>query len=157
GDGGIATAAQLSSPGGLARDSAGNLYIADTDNHRIRKVTPDGLITTVAGSGRLGSEGVGGPAVAAELNRPRGQAVDAFGNLYLADTGNHRVLKVTPTGTINLLAGAGVAGLSGDGGAATAAQLNSPQSVAVDAAGNVYIADTGNHRVRKITPTGMIM
>jgi len=156
GDGGPATAASLS-PGGVAVDAAGNLYIADYGNDRIRKVTPAGTITTVAGNGQWGYSGDGGPATAASLNRPYGVAVDATGNLYIADGQNSRIRKVTPAGTITTVAGNGQWGYSGDGGPATGTSLSDPRGVAVDAAGNLYIADSSNYRIRKVTPAGTII
>jgi len=156
GDGGPATAASLNGPQGVAVDAAGNLYIADGDNWRIRKVTPGGTIATVAGSGHQGYSGDGGPATAASLSYPSGVAVDAAGNLYIADRLNNRIRKVTPSGTIATVAGNGQSGYSGDGGPATAASLSYPSGVAVDAAGNLYIADPGNSRIRKVTPAGTI-
>jgi sugar lactone lactonase YvrE len=156
GDGGTATAARLFFPAGVAVDSAGNLYIADTSNSRIRKVTAAGVISTLAGTGSYGSSGDGGAATAAQISYPRGVAVDGAGNLYIADVNGHRIRKVTPAGVISTLAGTGSAGYSGDGGAATAAQLNYPGGVAVDSAGNLYIADSYNFRVRKVTPAGVI-
>jgi sugar lactone lactonase YvrE len=137
-------------------DAAGNLFIADTDNHRIRKVTPGGVISTVAGNGIHSYGGDGGPATASLLHGPSGLAVDAAGNLFIADNNNNRVRKVTPAGVISTVAGNGTAGFSGDGGPATSAQLKSPSGVAVDTAGNLFIADSGNHRVRKVTPGGTI-
>ncbi len=156
GDGGAAAAAQLREPGGAAVDSAGNLYIADAGNHRIRKVDSGGAITTVAGSGTSGFGGDGGAATAAGLDNPIGVAVDSAGNLYIADAGNHRIRKVDTLGAITTVAGSGTAGYSGDGGAATAAQLSSPYGVAVDSAGNLYIADESNHRIRKVDSGGAI-
>ncbi|AZT84803.1 hypothetical protein EHN06_15270 [Marinobacter sp. NP-4(2019)] len=162
GDGGAATAALLNDPRGVTLDAAGNLYIADTRNHRIRRVSPDGTISTVAGNGKWGFSGDGGPATAARLVYPQGVAVDAAGNLYIADAGNHRIRRVSPDGTISTVAGSdtGVTGafggFSGDGGPATAAELNSPDGVAVGAAGNLYISDTGNHRIRRVSPDGII-
>ncbi|MDX2219215.1 MAG: Ig-like domain repeat protein, partial [Burkholderiales bacterium] len=156
GDGGAATAAQLRSPSGIALDGTGNLYIADTNNQRIRKVTPGGVISTVAGNGVQGFGGDGGAATAAQLNNPQAVAIDSAGNLYIADTSNHRIRKVTPDGVISTVAGTGVQGFSGEGGAATAAQLSSPRSVAVDGAGNLYIADTFNQCIRRVTPGGII-
>ena len=157
GDGGPATAAQLNSPTGVAPDGSGNLYIADRDNHRIRKVDAAGVITTVAGSGRFGGfGGDGGAATAAQLDDPRGVALDGAGNLYIADTDNHRIRKVDAAGVITTVAGNGTSGRGGDGGAATAAQLNDPSGVALDGAGNLYIADTDNHRIRKVDAAGVI-
>ena len=156
GDGGPATAARLNmSLGGVALDSAGNLYIADLLNERIRKVSPVGTISTYAGNGGYGFWGDGGPGTAAQL-RPRGMALDPAGNLYIADFGNSRVRKVTPGGTISTYAGTGTPGFAGDGGPATAAQLSFPQGVALDSAGNLYIADSNNNRIRKVTPGGTI-
>jgi hypothetical protein len=156
GDGGPATDADLSSPFGVAVDAAGNLYIADFYNNRVRKVSTSGTITTVAGNGTTGFSGDGGPATNASLYNPAGVAVDAAGNLYIADTSNERVRKVSTSGTITTVAGDGTQGFSGDGGPATNASLNQPYGVAVDAAGNLYIADTSNGRVRKVSTSGTI-
>jgi hypothetical protein len=155
GDGGAATAAELANPTGVAADSGGNVYIADAANSRIRKVTPAGVITTVAGNGTPGYNGDGGAATSAEVY-PAGVAVDSGGNLYIADYGNQRIRKVTSAGVISTIAGNGAYGYSGDGGAATSAELNSPFSTALDSSGNLYIADYGNQRIRKVTPAGMI-
>lgn len=150
GDGSAATKAQLNFPSGLAVDSSGNVYIADSLNFRIRKVS--GLnISTVAGNGGLSYSGDGGPASSAQLDAPQAVAVDSSGNFYIADTQNSVVRKVTASGAISTIAGNGTAGFGGDGGAPTAAQLNHPQGIAVDSSGNVYIADTQNARVRKIS------
>jgi trimeric autotransporter adhesin len=194
GDGGAATSAELDLPYGLAVDTAGNIYIADTYNNRIRKVTATtGDISTVAGDGIAGYSGDGGTATSAELDLPCGVAVDTAGNIYIADTynsvirkvtastgiiysvagdlsypdgvavdsasniyiadsGNNRVRELTATtGIVSTVAGDGVAGYSGDGGAATSAELNDPRGVAVNTAGNIYIADTDNNRIRKVT------
>jgi PKD repeat protein len=156
GDGGQATSAQLNRPFGIALDSAGNLYIAEFANNRVRKVTPAGTITTFAGNGTAGSSGDGGQATSAQLSGPVGVAVDATGSVYIADYTNNRIRKVTATGTITTIAGTGTAGSSGDGGPATSAQLNQPIGVAVDRAGNVYVADRGNRRLRKIDTNGTI-
>jgi uncharacterized protein YjiK len=156
GDGGPATNASLRVPSGVAVDAAGNLYIVDTGNSRVRKVSPSGTITTVAGSGTYGFSGDGGQATDADLSSPTGVAVDAAGNLYITDQGNQRVRKVSTTGTITTVAGDGTTGFSGDGGPATNASLNLPTGVAVDAAGNLYITDQGNQRVRKVSTTGTI-
>jgi sugar lactone lactonase YvrE len=155
GDGGPAVRAQLSSPVGLALDAAGNLYIADSGNHRIRRVAPNGVIVTVAGSGAAGFSGDGGPAASAQFSAPTGVAVDSGGNLYIADTGNHRVRKVTPDGIVTTVAGNGTATFSGDGGAAVNAQL-SAAGIALDKADNLFIADTQNLRIRKVTKDGII-
>jgi PKD domain/RTX calcium-binding nonapeptide repeat (4 copies)/NHL repeat len=156
GDTGQASAAQLNFPIGVAADGAGNVYIGDTDNHRVRKVSPAGVITTLAGTGVAGFSGDTGQASAAQLDSPRGVAVDGAGNVYIGDFFNHRVRKVNPAGVITTLAGTGVPGFSGDTGQASAAQLRFPRDVAADAAGNVYIADGDNHRVRKVDPAGVI-
>jgi uncharacterized protein (TIGR03437 family) len=142
----------LSFPQGVAVDSAGNLYIADTNNHSIRKVS-NGVMTTVAGNGTHGFSGDNGPATSAQLYYPSGVAVDSAGNLYIADTSNSRIRKVS-NGAIVTVAGNGEFAFSGDGGLATSAQLYGPRGVAVDSAGNVYVADTNNGRIRILTPTG---
>ncbi len=150
GDGSTATKAQMNFPTGGAMDSSGNIYVADSLNHRIRKIN-NGTISTIAGNGILSYSGDGGPANSAELNTPQSVAVDSSGNYYIADTANNVVRKVTSSGTITTLAGTGTAGYGGDGGAASAAQLNRPQGVAVDSGGNVYVADSQNARIRKIS------
>jgi trimeric autotransporter adhesin len=155
GDGGPATGAQLTQPQALATDSAGNVYIADTVNNRIREVAPNGVITTIAGTGTAGYSGDGGPAASAQLNSPRGMAADAAGNLYIADFNNNVVRKIS-NGTITTVAGNGSLGFSGDGGPATSAQLHNPVSVAVDLAGDLYISDLQNYRIRMVTPNGVI-
>ena len=148
GDGGPATSASLSFPRGVVVDASGNLYIADTDNHRVRRVNgATGVITTVAGTGTNGFSGDGGPATSASLGFPRGVAVDASGNLFIADTSNHRIRRVdAATSVITTVVGGGI----GEGVPATSASLNSPLGVAVDASGNLFIADSGNHRVRRV-------
>ncbi|HEV2446758.1 MAG TPA: IPT/TIG domain-containing protein, partial [Candidatus Sulfopaludibacter sp.] len=153
GDGATAAAAQLNAAGGVAVDPAGNVYLADTLNHRVRKIAPSGVITTVAGTGVAGYSGDGGSAANAQINGPVGVAADAFGDVFIADTGNNRIRKVTNTGIIYTVAGNGNAGFFGDGGLGPFAALHAPQGVAVDAAGNIYIADTANQRVRMATPT----
>ena len=163
GDGGPATEATLHFPRGLAVDGAGNLFIADTQNHRIRKVDCSGVITTVAGNGTSGFSGDGGPATEASLAAPGGVAVDSAGNLFIADHDNHRIRKMDAAGIISTVAGNGRArgrartqtqGLGGDGGPATAANLDSPGGVTVDGAGNLFIAE--GQRVRKVDPSGII-
>jgi sugar lactone lactonase YvrE len=159
GDGGPAASAQLAGPTGVAADRTGNLFIADSSNHCIRKVTPDGIISTVAGTGTWGRWGDGGPAISAQLNKPAGVALDAAGNLFIADSGNNCVRKVTRNGIIRTVAGmidSSIGGFSGDGGPATSAQLEGPTGVVADAAGNLFIADCSNHRIRKVTPDGLI-
>ena len=151
GDAGLATNAQLEQPAGVAVDAAGNIYIADSVNQRIRKVGLDGIITTVAGTGMVAFGGDGGPAVDASLNFPEGVTVDGSGNLFIADTQNHRIRQVSLGGIITTVAGTGTASFAGDGGPATAAALNFPTTVAVDAAGALYIADFSNGRVRKVS------
>ena len=146
-----ATTVPLSLPGGLAYDSLGNLYIAATNDHVVRVVSPTGVINTFAGTGAQGFSGDGGAATSAQLDSPTGIAVDASNNVYIADTHNNRIREVlASTGVINTIAGTGVAGFAGDGGAATSALLNYPTAVAVDSAGNIYIADTNSHRIREI-------
>ena len=151
GDGGSASSAQLSLPGGLAVDSSGNLYIADGGNNRVRKIS-NGIITTVAGNGTAGFAGDNGAATSAELNDPVAVAVDSAGNLYIADTGNNVIRKVA-NGTITTFAGSNSAGAgyAGDGGPAASAQLNGPAGVAVDSAGNVYIADSNDNAIREVS------
>jgi sugar lactone lactonase YvrE len=157
GDGGQAAFAQLGNPYGVAVDATGDQYIVDNQNAVIRKIDPTGVIKTVAGNGTPGFAGEGGPATAAELMDPRGVAVDANGNVYIADTGNQRIRKVDhSTGNIITIAGNGTAGFSGDNGPGAGAMINYPRGVAVDAAGNVYFADTVNNRVRVIAPSGVI-
>jgi sugar lactone lactonase YvrE len=156
GDGGAAISAQLSYPAGVAADNAGNLYVSDLLNNRVRVVTPTGTISTYAGTGAAGFGGDGGAAVSAQLNQPAGLAVDSAGNLYIADSYNAVVRKVTPQGVISTVAGTGTEGYSGDGGAATKAALMAPLGVAVDASGNLYIADYYGW-IRKVTAsTGVI-
>ncbi|MEI9971294.1 MAG: IPT/TIG domain-containing protein [Ignavibacteriota bacterium] len=150
GDGSTATKAQLNFPTGLAIDSSGNILIADSLNHRIRKVS-GGNISSIGGNGGLSYSGDGGPGTSAQLNAPQGVAVDSAGNVYIADTVNNVVRKLSATGTITTFAGNGSAGFGGDGGSPTAAQLNRPQGVAVDSNGNVYISDTQNARVRMVS------
>ena len=156
GDGAAATDAQLNLPYGLAADSSGALYVADLGNNRVRRIGPDGIIATVAGNGTPGSAGDGGPATSAQLLSPRNLAVDPAGNLYVSEFEGHRVRKVLPNGLIATVAGTGVAGLRGDGGAAVAAQLAFPAGLAVDGNGALYIADSGNQRIRRVLPSGLI-
>ena len=159
GDGGPAARAQLGYPSGVAVDGAGNLYISDFRNNRVRKVdAATGTISTIAGTGEQGYSGDGGPAIQAQFSQLHGVAVDAVGNVYVGDYWSHRVRKVeAATGTISTIAGTGEQGYGGDGGPATQAQLRYPSGVTMDGAGNLYIADAGNHRVRKVeAATGTI-
>ena len=149
GDMGPATAALLNGPRAVAIDALGNVFISDSQNNRVREVTPAGNIYTVVGTGTAGPGGDGGPATAAQLNFPFGLGFDGAGNLYIADTGNQRLRVVDSQGKISTVVGACSApGFSGDGGPASTAQLNSPYGIAVDAAGDVYVADVNNNRVR---------
>jgi hypothetical protein len=156
GDGGPAISALLKTPAGLAVDTSGDLFIADTGNNRIREIATNGIITTVAGTNSAGFAGDGGPAVDAKLNSPVGVAVDTAGNLFIADMSNNRVRQVSPDGIITTLAGTNIAGFSGDGGPATNASLNQPYGVAVDAYDDVFIADHRNARVRMVNIQGTI-
>jgi uncharacterized protein (TIGR03437 family) len=160
GDGGPATSAGLLGPVGLAMDSSGNLYIADSLDNRIRKVATNGIITTVAGTGSGSYSGDGGPATQAGLSKPQGVAVDAGGNIYISDTGDDRVRMVTSGGTITTIAGTGQIGSSGDGGPATAAELAGPGDLALGSLGKIYVVDTGlgssfavDVRVRLLSPS----
>ena len=156
GDGGPATAARLADPSAIALDAQGNLYVADADNNRIRKIDASGTISTLAGTGNWGSEGDGGPAVQAEFSAVYGIAVDSGGNVYVSDTWNDRIRKIDASGTITTVAGTGEEGYLGDGGPALEARLDKPRGIAVDAAGNLFIADSENHRVRRVGMDGMI-
>jgi trimeric autotransporter adhesin len=157
GDGGKATDAGIYYPLGVIADNSGNLYVSDSSNSRLRKVAPDGTISTFAGTGVSGYSGDGGPATAAQLKAPAGLALDASGNLYIADWLDNRIRKVSTDGSISTVAGRGDAVPPlGDGGPATAAALASPFGVAVDASGNLYIADYGFFLIRKVSPAGII-
>ena len=155
-DGGPATSAELLTPFGMAVDARGNVYIAEADGYRVRKVSPSGTITTIAGTGKFGFSGDGGPATSARLKNPQDVAVDGKGNVYIADSADNRVRKVSPGGRITTFAGTGKRGFSGDGGRATRAKLSTPSGIAIDGNDNVYIADYSNARVRKVSPSGKI-
>ena len=157
GDGGVLSQAILNHPTGIFMDTEGNLYIADRDNHRIRKVDTSGVITTVAGDGNAGFSGDGKAATDARLSSPTGVFVDTGGNLYVADGDNHRIRKVDTSGVIATVVGDGNAGFSGDGKAATDARLSSPTGVFVDTGGNLYIADRDNHRIRYRNSSGIVI
>ena len=156
GDGAASTKAEIGDPLGIAVDGSGNLYIADTFNNVIRKVDGSGNISTFAGNHKQGYSGDGGAATSAMLSHPWGVTADASGSIYISDTGNDVIRKVAANGVITTVAGTGVSGYSGDGGAATSARLQSPWGLAVDTAGNLYIADWSNHAVRKVTAGGVI-
>jgi sugar lactone lactonase YvrE len=156
GDGGPATAARLSAPRTTATDAAGNTFVADTENHRIRRISATGIITTVAGVGVAGYSGDGGPATAARLNNPHGVDVDAAGNVYVADSANQRIRRITPAGTITTIAGTGRADYNGDGIPAAAAALAYPKGVTVAPDGSLYVGDANNHRVRRFVAGGTI-
>ncbi|MDX2041393.1 MAG: hypothetical protein SF097_09090 [Acidobacteriota bacterium] len=164
GDNGPAVAAETWIPSGVAVDVAGNVFVADTQNHRIRKIAPNGVITTVAGSGAVGFAGDGGPATTAALNEPNDVVVDAVGNLYFSDTLNNRVRRVNSAGVITTVAGSGLnpftnelPPMDGDGGPATAARLNQPFGLALDAAGNLFIADAAAARIRRVAANSGII
>ncbi len=154
GDGGLATAAQFSNIDGVAVDRVGNLYLSDTDNHRVRKVSTNGIVTTIAGTGQAGFAGDGGPAINAQLNRPYGLALDSAGNVYVADLGNECVRRISNDGFIATVAGTGRTASSPDGAGPLDTSLLSPRNVAIDAKGNLYIAEFEGHRVRRLTPDG---
>lgn len=156
GDGGAATGAIFNQPVGIAIDGIGNVYIADYQNSAIRKINTSGIVSTFAGRGGAGFAGDGGPSTSSKLDHPTGVSADAAGNIYIADCDNSRVRKVNTSGIISTFAGTGVAAYSGDGAAATLAELNAPYAVKADASGNVYIADNANHRVRKVNTAGVI-
>ncbi|MGH8974603.1 MAG: NHL repeat-containing protein, partial [Acidimicrobiia bacterium] len=151
GDGGPASSAQLYHPRAVAFDRAGNAYVADTLNQRIRRIDTSGTITTMAGNGIEGYGGDGGPALQAAFNQPHGVAVDAAGNVYIADSGNHRIRRVDRQGVITTVAGNGIPDATGDDGQARSATVKDPKTLATDAGGRaLYIADTGNNRIRRI-------
>ncbi len=156
GDGGAATTAKLFDPRGVVVDGLGNIYIADNQNNVIRKVNTSGTITTFAGNGTAGYSGNGGAATSAQLNGPWGLAVDAAGNVYIADKDNRVIRKVNTLGIITTVAGNGTSGFGGDGGPATSAMLANPLNVKVDGSGNLYIVDQQNFRIRKVSTSGII-
>src|SRR5204863_4403772 len=147
GDGGPATAAQFGAIQGIALDRWGNLYVADTDGQRVRKINPAGMVSAIAGTGVPGFSGDGGPASAAQLNLPYGLAVDLAGYLYIADLGNQRIRRVSPDGTISTVAGNGRKASGPDGGQAVETSLLTPRNVALDPAGYLYISEFEGHRV----------
>ena len=156
GDGGKASSATLSNyVGGMLFDGNGNLLFVDSENLRVRKISPTGIVSTIVGNGTFGYSGDGGPATQAQLAFTRGITLDAAGNLYIADSGNNVIREVDTSGTIRTIAGNHTPGYSGDGGPAMAAQLNNPASLAVDSAGNLYIGDFSQH-IRKVDTAGII-
>ncbi len=156
GDSAVATLAEINKPFGIAVDNTGAIYFADRSNGRVRKILTSGVIVTIAGMGSAGYNSDGIPGTTAELNDPNGIAADNSGNVYIADRLNNRIRKVDAFGIITTIAGNGTSGFSGDNAAATAAQLGGPRGVAVDTHGNVFIADQGNGRIRKVDPAGII-
>jgi sugar lactone lactonase YvrE len=148
---GIASVAQFNGIDGLAVDTAGNVYVADTNNHRVRKISPAGVVSTLAGSTQGYANGTG---TAARFNNPSGVAVDAAGNVFVTDTFNYRIRKITPAGVVSTLAGSGIAGFAN--GSGTAAQFNKTYGIAVNDAGSIFVADALNHRIRKITASGVV-
>jgi sugar lactone lactonase YvrE len=157
GDGGPATQAKLSCPHSVAVDTAGNLFIADSANHAIRKVDVNGIITTVAGvGGKIGDSGEGGPGTQARIFGPKGIIFDRQGNLIITDSGNDKIKKLDPAGVITTIAGTGSPGGAGDGGPATKAQLDEPRTLALGLDGTLYVTEPRAHRVRRIDPSGLI-
>ncbi|MFY0565635.1 hypothetical protein ACN28E_17570 [Archangium lansingense] len=156
GDGGPATQALFASPRRIALGPDGSIYIADLENHRVRRVSPSGIVATVAGCGSSCPQGDGGPATQAFISAPSDIALDVDGSLYIVDADNHVVRKVSPSGIITTVAGSGIAGFAGDGGLATQARLSSPTDIALGLDGSLYILDTSNFRIRKISPNGII-
>lgn len=156
GDGVAATSTMLNAPSGVAVDSAGKIYIGDSNNNRVRVVGLDGIITTLAGSSTPGFSGDGGPAAKANLKQPRGVAIDGSGNIFIVDSFNFRIRMIAPTGTIFTVAGSGVAGSQGNGGPATVAQFLFPTGIAIDGAGNLYVTDSQNNRVQVLNPSAAV-
>lgn len=156
GDGGLAVEAQLAVPSAVFVDADGNITIADTSNDRVRLVAPDGRIRTLAGTGDRASTGDGGPASDASLHSPTALWVDGGGNVYIAEWTGHRVRRISPKGTITTIVGVGTHGFRGDGGPSSEGSIWSPSAIHLDGDGNLYIAEWGNHRIRKVSPDGTI-
>ncbi len=155
-DGGAATAAALYRPVAVEIGPDGSLYIVESQGNRIRRVTPDGIINTVAGTGSTGYGGDGGPAIEAQLRTPYDVAIDADGSIYIADLGNSRIRRVGPNGIITTVAGTGTHGYNGDNIPAVSAMLNNARSIALGPDGSLYIADRNNYRIRRVSPAGII-
>ena len=136
----------------IALDDSGNIYVADTGNHRIRKITPSGVVTTIAGDGTAGFADANGTS--AKFNNPAGVTVDSDSNIYVTDEGNNRIRKITPSGVVTTIAGDGTAGFADANG--TSAKFNSPHGIAVDSSKNLYVTDRGNHSVRKISTDSQV-
>ncbi|MBS1586076.1 MAG: hypothetical protein JSS82_11095 [Bacteroidetes bacterium] len=151
GDGGAATLSQLNNPAGICTDAAGNIYIADVGNERVRKIDIAGTISTIAGNGSVIYNGDNGPATQASINEPLNLAIDSYGNIFIAEGYNHRVRRVNSSGIITTVAGTGIAGYTGDGGPASSAGLDRPYGVALGPTGNLYIADYNNNVIRLVT------
>jgi sugar lactone lactonase YvrE len=148
----VGTKVTFNQPRGIAVDKGGNIYVADKHNHSIRKVTPDGVVDTIAGSGKPDfADGEGGGA---RFNFPHGVAVDESGNIYVADSGNNRIRKITASGNVMTFAGSGIKGIAD--GLGKEASFNHPHGLAIDGSGNVYVADRQNHSIRKISPSGTV-
>lgn len=156
GDGGPATNAQLNEPVGIVEDFSGNFYVVEWHGYRVRKINSSGVISTFCGTGVAGFSGDGGPAIAAKFNGLEAIAIDSSGNIYLADAFNHRIRKVNTAGIVSTIAGTGIAGYNGDGIAATSAWLNYPYEIRVEPSGEILVADQLNHRIRKISTSGII-
>jgi sugar lactone lactonase YvrE len=152
GDGGPASSAELNSPAALCFDAQGSLYVCDFGNHAVRKIAPDGTISTIAGTGKPGFARDGGAAIEAQLFQPCGVAIDKLGQVFVADSANNRIRVVRTDGTIDTVAGTGKMGYEGDGGAARSALIAVPDLIDIDSAGNIYIAEFRNHVIRKLTP-----
>ncbi len=148
--------AKFSGPQGVAVDDSGNVYVADTGNDRIRKITSTGVVSTFAGSSKGFVDDTGNTGGSAKFDAPQGVAVDSKGNVYVADTGNDRIRKITSTGVVSTFAGSSKGFVDDTGNTGGSAKFDAPQGVAVDSKGNVYVADTGNHRIRKITPNRVV-
>lgn len=156
GDDTPATAAELRFPTAVMQDASGNTYLTDTEQSRIRRISAQGNITTIGGTGANGFSGDSGLAVNARINRPTGLVIDGQGNVYFSDTFNHRIRRINPGGVVTTIAGIGIPNFTGDNGPAGNASLNFPQGLTLDQAGNLFVADTGNNRIRRITPDGII-